>query len=261
MIHSAFDARDLLDKKIGKKKSMKIHVAGREVEPILRVLAKRDVEIVENSPDLVVTHGGDGALLGAERDFPGVPKLPFRDLTCEEHSSFEKIFDLYVNDQLKKTELIKIAGFANGKILTGINDVFIHNVDRGGALRYRVLIDDVFLGHEIIGDGVGVSTVHGSTAYYRSITHSIFKVGIGLAFNNSTEVTNHQVLPEDTEVKIIITRGPAILIADNCPEAVSLKEGDEVIMRKVSDKAVIYGLGQFMCEKCRRLRHSANRKK
>lgn len=237
---------------------MKILVAGRDVEDVLAVLKKKDIEIVDHSPDLVVTHGGDGALLGAERDFPGVPKLPFRDLTCEEHSSFEKIFNKYLDHNLQMTELMKIAGFANGKEILGINDIFIHNGDRGGALRYRVLINDVPYGHEIIGDGVGVSTVHGSTAYYRSITHSIFKIGIGLAFNNSTEVTNHQVLPEDTVVKVRITRGPAILVADNSPETVKLDTGDEIILKKIPEKAIIYGLEHFMCEICRNLRHSTS---
>lgn len=237
---------------------MKIHIAGRETEKILAVFKNHDIEIVDDSPDLVVTHGGDGALLGAERKFPGIPKFPFRDLTCEDHSSFDKIFAQYLSGDLAHTELIKIAGIANGKELVGINDVFIHNVDRGGALRYRVLLDDVHLGHQIIGDGVGIATVHGSTAYYRSITHSIFKVGIGLAFNNSTEVTNHQVLPEDTVVKVEITRGPAILIADNSPEVVPLDTGDEVFMKKVADKAIIYGLDHFMCERCRKLRHQVD---
>ena len=236
---------------------MKIHVAGRDIVPVLEVLKKRGVEIVEDFPDLVVTHGGDGALLGAEREFPGIPKLPFRDFTCDDHCSFEEIFNQYVNGELRRVELMKVAGMFNGQKQVGINDVFIHNVDRGGALRYRVLINDIPLGHEIIGDGVGIATVHGSTAYYRSITHSIFRIGIGLAFNNSTEVTNHQVLPEDTVVRIKITRGPAILIADNSPESVSLGSGDEVIMKRIPEKAVIYGLDLFMCEKCRRLRHSS----
>lgn len=237
---------------------MKTYVVGRDTEKILAVLEKNDVDIVDDFPDLVVTHGGDGALLGAERDFPGVPKLPLRDLTCEAHSSFEEIFEQFMDDKLEKTELMKIAGIANGKELTGINDIFIHNDDRGGALRYRVLIDGKPYGHEIIGDGVGIATVHGSTAYYRSITHSIFKIGIGLAFNNSTEVTNHQVLPEETEVRIMITRGPAIMIADNSLDTIDLDTGDEVLMKKIADKAIIYGLDLFMCAKCRQLRHSRN---
>ena len=239
---------------------MKIHIAGRNINDILPAIEREDIEIVEKDPDLVITHGGDGALLGAERDFSGIPKLPVRDFQtaprCEKHSSFEKIFDQYIEGKLERTELIKIAGIVKGKQLVGINDVFIHNVDRGGALRYRILLNDKPYRHEIIGDGVGVATVHGSTAYYRSITHSIFKVGIGLAFNNSTERTNHQVLPEDSVVKVRLSRGPAILVADNSPETITLDVGDEVIMKKIPEKAIIYGLDIFMCSDCRKLRHS-----
>jgi NAD+ kinase len=201
---------------------MRVLVAGRYVEKIKEILSKyEEIDIVEDSPDLVVTHGGDGALLGAERDYHGIPKLPLRDShtapLCSEHTSFEKLFDQYISGDLTLTRLMKLEGICGGKTVKGINDVFIHNVDRVGALRYKVLIDGTPYGHEIIGDAVGVSTVHGSTAYYRSITHSIFKVGIGLAFSNSTEVTNHLVLPDDSVVEVCLTRGPGILVADNSP--------------------------------------------
>ena len=240
---------------------MKVLLAGRYLETIEKILLQSsDVEIVDNSPDLVITHGGDGSLLGAEREYPGIPKLPVRDTQlaplCNRHSSFIDLFNDYRNNKLKKTELIKLSGVTSrGEQLSGINDVFIHNVDRAGALRYRVLIGDQPYGHEIIGDGVGVATVHGSTAYYRSITHSIFKIGIGLAFSNSTEVTSHLVLPEDTAITVKITRGPAILVADNGPKSLELNEGDSVRIKKVEDCAVIYGLDRFMCPECKKLRH------
>ena len=240
---------------------MRVLLAGRhlnEIEDILKGMD--DVELVNSSPDLVITHGGDGALLGAERSWPGVPKLPVRDTEkaplCSAHASFKELFAAYQNSELKLTKLIKLqASTATGEQLCGINDIFIHNVDRVGALRYRVLIDNIPYGHEIIGDGAGVATVHGSTAYYRSITHSIFKIGIGLAFNNSTEVTSHLVLPEETVIKLRITRGPAIIVADNGPETIELKVGETVEIKKSSEEALIYGLDRFMCEACRNLRH------
>ena len=240
---------------------MRVLVTGRFVDEINSILSKYDeIELVEGSPDLIVTHGGDGALLGAERDFPGVPKLPLRDANtaplCSEHASFEKFFNSYLSGDLKETRLMKLGGFCAKKTLKGINDVFIHNFDRVGALRYRVLIDGMPYGHEIIGDGLGVSTVHGSTAYYRSITHSIFKVGIGLAFSNSTEVTNHLVLPEESVVEVSLTRGPGILVADNAPNGIQLVKGDSVRIMKIDESASIYGLSTFMCPNCRRLRHA-----
>ena len=242
---------------------MKILITGRHIDNIKSLFSGyKDIEIVNESPDVVVTHGGDGALLGAEYAYPGIPKLPVRDTAtaplCEKHSSIADLLELFMKGSLAETRLIKIAGFIKDKQVTGINDVFIHNVDRAGALRYRVMLDDEPYGNEIIGDGVGVSTVHGSTAYYRSITHSIFKIGIGLAFSNSTEVTNHLVLPEETVVKVEIARGPAILLADNMPEQIPLDKGDSVVIRKIPDTALIYGLDIFMCDECRKLRHPVN---
>jgi NAD+ kinase len=240
---------------------MRVLVTGRYVDDVKTPLSKlAGVELVEDSPDLVLTHGGDGALLGAERDFPGVPKLPLRDARtaplCPDHASFEKRVEAFLSGDLPETRLMKLGGFCGSGMLKGINDVFIHNVDRVGALRYVVLIDGAPYGHEIIGDGVGVSTVHGSTAYYRSITHSIFKIGIGLAFSNSTEVTNHLVLPEDSVVEVRLTRGPGVLVADNSPDGIQLKTGESARIEKIEEFALIYGLDEFMCPECGKLRHS-----
>ena len=106
----------------------------------------------------------------------------------------------------------------------------------------------------MVGDGVGVSTVHGSTAYYRSITHGSFRVGIGIAFSNSTELLNHLVLKEESIIKIRILRGPSELVFDNSPESVKLSEGDIVTIRKSEKTAQMLGLEVFMCPECRRIR-------
>lgn len=237
---------------------MKVLLRGNNPEEVIPAAEKAGLKIVEKDPEIIVAYGGDGALLGAEREFPGIPKLPIRDKTaplCPAHSSYDKLCDLLLKGRLAKSEIIKIAGVCKGTRLVGINDVFIHNSNPVSAIRYRVWIDDEPYGHEVVGDGVGVATAHGSTAYYRSITHSVFRTGIGLAFSNSTEVTNHLVLPEDAVVKIRIVRGPAVLVADNNPLVIELKEGDDAVISKIQEKAIVYGLDIFMCPKCRRFRH------
>ena len=243
-------------------KKLKIWTEGRYLEDINPLLEKAGFIFSEKSPGLIVTHGGDGALLGAERKYPGIPKFPMRDNRtaplCPAHS-YEKQIEMLKAGVMEKSELIKIAGFFGKKLLPGINDVFIHNRDHVSALRCKVWIDGELYADDIVGDGVGVATIHGSTAYYRSITHSVFKVGIGLAFSNSTEATNHLVLPEDSEIKIKVTRGPAVLVADNSPEFFELGENDEVVVRKIDEKAEILGLDIFMCPACRLLRHPKSR--
>jgi NAD+ kinase len=105
-----------------------------------------------------------------------------------------------------------------------------------------VFVDDHEFGHEIVGDGVVVSTPFGSTAYYRSITRGIFHLGIGLAFNNSIEQVDHLVLREDATIRVRITRGPAVVVADNHPDLIALDEEEEVTIRKDDGSAVILGL-------------------
>lgn len=60
---------------------MKIRLVGKNLEDIRPLLALADfAEAGEGeTPELVVTHGGDGALLGAARDYPQLPILPVRD--------------------------------------------------------------------------------------------------------------------------------------------------------------------------------------
>jgi len=241
------------------KTKLKIILRGRNLDDILPFLSDNSIEFVEEKPDVVITHGGDGALLGAEREFPGVPKFPIRDIRtaplCEEHSGYDKMVGLLIQGKLKKTTLIKIEARTKDKKLKAVNDIFVHNLDPVSAIRYKVWIDGRPYADEIVGDGVGVATVHGSTAYYKSITHSVFRVGIGLAFSNSTELVNHLVLPESSFIRIQITRGPAVLVADNNPEKIELAKDDIVEISKIPEMMSVYGHEIFMCPKCRKLRH------
>ena len=155
------------------------------------------------------------------------------------------------------TELPKLSGRWQNEEIQGINDIFIHNKICCGALRYSVTIDGKLYAPEIIGDGVGLSTVHGSTAYFRSITRGIFRTGVGLAFSNATAESSHLVLPETSVIDLEILRGPGLLIADNSP-VTEIPEGEKVQLFLSQEKALITGLEGFMCPECRRLRHRRN---
>lgn len=239
---------------------MKVRLIGKNLEDIAGLLKEYDMDIISaGEAELVVAHGGDGTMLNAEREFPGVPKLLMRDARtapqCEEHS-YRNILDSFKADKLKLSRLPKLSVCINGKCMFAINDIFIHNFERMNALRYRVYINDDLYANEVVGDAVGISSVHGSTAYYKSITHSIFRTGIGLSFSNSTEEVNHLVLPETSVVKVVIVRGPGLIICDNDRNTVRVEEGDEIFLSQSTDKfGQFYGLQEFMCPKCRILRH------
>ena len=243
---------------------MKISVIGKKCPHLKEMFRAEHIELYPpEEADLIVVYGGDGSLLGAERMYPGIPKYPIRDSEtaplCPQHS-LEQQFPLFLENKMERSFLPKLMATVDGsEKMYAINDIFVHNKIRTSALRYKVWIDGVLYAREIVGDGLGVATVHGATAYYRSITRSVFRVGIGLAFSNSTELVNHLVLPEDSVINIKIIRGPGELTADNSPEMPIVKDGSECEIRMSDLKAEMVGLDIFMCPECRRLRHQMRR--
>ncbi len=240
---------------------MKIKLVGKnldDIRPLLR-LGGMEEALPEETPELIVAHGGDGALLGAARDYHDFSILPIRDARtaplCSRHDCACQLAAFHVG-RTRLDRLSKVSGTVRDITLHALNDVFLHNLDRSSALRYQVRINGELYADEVVGDGVGLASVHGSTAYYKSITQSIFRVGVGLAFSNSTEEVSHLVLAADSEVEIKVLRGPAILIADNDPERLAINEGETVTLRQSDRVATVYGLDNFMCPACRLLRHS-----
>ncbi|OQA83902.1 MAG: inorganic polyphosphate/ATP-NAD kinase [Lentisphaerae bacterium ADurb.Bin242] len=239
---------------------MKIALYGKKSDAVEKILREKGVALVRhesNDFDLLISYGGDGAMLGSELVHPGRLKMPVRDREtapyCPKHS-LEWQIDALLGGKLKETSLMKLVGTVGVVQHYAINDIFIHNTNNVSALRYQVKIDDDIYAREVVGDGVGVATVHGSTAYYRSITHGSFRVGIGIAFSNSTELLNHLVLQEDSVIKVRILRGPSELVFDNSPDITPLREGDVITIRKSDKTAQVLGLDVFMCPECRRIR-------
>jgi len=214
---------------------MKISICSKNNDEIELLKKDADFEIVEKNPEFVISHGGDGTLMRAEHKFPGVPKILLCDSKiCKKCLPFsnEEILKRVKNGKYTIEESWKLKAEANGKKVMGMNDIIVHNRDARHAIRYRLWNNDKGIGGEIIGDGVVIATPFGSTAYYRSITDSFFETGIGIAFNNSTEQSDHMVVKEDSKIKIKIIRGPALVYADNQEEFIELEKDDEVIIKK-----------------------------
>jgi NAD+ kinase len=237
---------------------MKIAVCGRNLDDLRPLLEAYPVEIVTNDPELVISYGGDGALLGAERDYPEVPKCPIRDSRstpkCAHHAEKLVLEELF-SGRMAETRLTKVQAIKDGQVKAiGLNDIVISRLLIASAVRYRIWLDGDLYAHQIVGDGLVVSTPFGSTGYYRSITHSLFRLGLGLAFNNSTEPVNHLVIDETSVIRVEILRGPAVLLADNDPAETPLEKGDVIEIMKTNGSAVIRGLDIFRCPDCYWLR-------
>lgn len=224
---------------------MKVALVGKNLEDVEALLPPRGLVRDDVSPEVVISVGGDGTLLWAERDYPGVAKLPMRgsETSRKTHNHrFEDLLDHLAAGRLIEVSQMKLEAESGGQTLYALNDIIFHNAMVTSAVRYRVEINGRLYSDEIIGDGLVVATPFGSTAYYRSITHSLFEVGIGLAFNNTIEPVDHLVLRECAVIRVSVLRGPALVAADNDPRIISLPEGDSVTVRKAQRPARILSL-------------------
>jgi len=217
-------------------KRMSVIFIENKTESIEKILADKNINIVKYEPEIIITNGGDGTFLLSESKYQEVPKLILRSnsicklcVDCSTEGALEKIS----KGRYRIEETSKIDVIFNDKILTATNEIVVHNGDPRHAIRYDLEIEKYAIRKEnIIGDGIVVSTILGSTGYYRSITDSIFYTGIGLAFNNSTETFDHMVLDEDSKIKVKIRRGPVKIFADNQEEIMEINEGDEILIKK-----------------------------
>jgi NAD+ kinase len=224
----------------------RILVLGKDAGTILPLVLDAGFSVVTEAPDVVLTYGGDGLLLHSEREWPGVPKLPIRNSRfgrkCEPRTVQDALERLSRGD-LRATRQTKVRAEAHGERRVGLNDIIVHNSRPMSSVRFRVWIDGKAFADEMVGDGLVVATPFGSSAYYRSITRSTFHTGLGLAFNNSTEPVDHLVLAESAEIRIRIERGPALVAADNNPDAIPLDRGGETTIRRDDSYAIILQLG------------------
>lgn len=222
----------------------KIAFVGTDVALLDPLLApyKDSFELVEKEPDYVFVFGGDGTLMHAEHEFPSVPKLFLRNSRIAKlagpHTN-EEILKAFFENSYDTVEHMKLEVEVRGKKAVALNDIVMHNANPRHAIRYKVTVDGKVRYEHVIGDGIVCATPLGSTGYYRSITDSSIEVGIGLAFNNSTEQTDHIVLKDSSKIEIEILRGPGFCYVDNQENSFELTEGDVLTVQKASDRAYI----------------------
>ena len=227
------------------------------VKALKQHILHHDFVYDEKKPEFVISLGGDGTYLYAERDYPSIPKLMIRDSNicnkCEE-DIVDVIIKKIKKQQYTIEECIKLDAHINGKYaLTCANDFILRNKRLTQAIRFAVDIDEKRINNEFIGDGVIIATPYGSTAYYYSITKQHFRYGIGLAFNNLTKHQRPLVVDENAVLRISMIREEAELAADNQLTTITLKEGDSIEIKKARQKAKIMRVNPGIKEKLKQL--------
>jgi len=233
---------------------MKVTLYGAESESLRPLVeAQAALDLVDEDPEVVVCFGGDGTLLAAEHRWPNVPKVPLRNsrrgFRCIADAPAE-VLELLAADRLVAHEHLKLECVVKHEspddadlALIAINEFSVHKGRTNASVRFQISFDGKAYGvesdHEIIGDGFVVCTPFGSTAYFNQITRGEFWAGIGVAFMYTSEHTNHVVLPEDTVVRARITRGPAVLAYDNSSDYINLDAGDELLVKRSQQCAVL----------------------
>ncbi len=214
----------------------------------------------EQRPELVISSGGDGALLGAERDFPGIPKCPIRDRShnpkCQEHDELRLLQELFAG-ALQPQHLAKIvAETSGGETLVGINDIVVSRMVQLGAIRFRIRESGRVIRAQSISDSLVACTPFGSTGYFKSITRGQFWQGLGLAFNNDMDGDSFVILPETAKIEVQLLRGPASVMADNNPRLLNLQDGDWINLSIAGSRTPVFGLEAFRCQECYLLRRN-----
>jgi NAD+ kinase len=225
------------------------------------VLAARrfGMQPVSRAPDIVLCHGGDGTLLRAEREWPGVPKVPVRASSranaCPEHT-LEAVLQALVDERLRPEQLAQLERRLGGRRLLALNDVVVRNDCPATAGRLRVHAPGFDTG-VVTGDGIVVATPFGSTGYFRSITRTTVPEGLGVAFNNCTEPLGPLQIAADGSVQVQLLRGPAVLARDNDPRVVPMRDGQGFAVTHAAERALVVGLDALRCQRCRKADGSA----
>lgn len=233
---------------------MKILLFGKNSKNIEDLVRSLGVEIVTSSPDLVISYGGDGTLLSAERQFPGIPKLPIRDsLLCHKCASHmdEKVLKALLDGKLKLKEHKKLETEILYKTFYSLNDFVVRNSDPTHTIRFKTSSTTDKL---LIGDGIVIATPFGSTGYFKSITGQTFEEGFGVAFNNITEKVPPVFLKDNDQVNFKLIRGKATLSFDNNPDIFIIDEGSELIFKLSDQVAKIYEDTSLRCPNCQVIR-------
>lgn len=233
---------------------MNVLLYGKNAKQLTDIVRSNGLQLVEDRPDIIISYGGDGTLLSAERHYPGIPKLPIRDsavcLKCEKHTN-EQLIKALAEYTLTEHTYDKLEARIADQKLLALNDIVLRNKLPTHAIRFRVWKNEEGIDPLIIGDGIVATTAFGSSGYFHSITQTKFDKHFGLAFNNPTRRHKPLFFTFTDVISVTIIRGPATLSTDNSSTILSLTDNDTVAIKPSVQKAKILNYDTLRCPNCR----------
>lgn len=226
---------------------------------VARKLGKRGVTArALQKADAIVTIGGDGTILFAQRQAPETPILGINlggrgFLADVKPNEAQRALRMLVTGKLPIVEREKLVGEAAGKKLPdALNDVVVYSAKVGKTLTLRISVDGK-LTSDVKGDGVIVATPTGSTAYALAAGGPVIdprlKVFVVVPICPSYLNPNPLVVPIDSRIEIEPTRPErgAFVIVDG-QIAAKLKPGEKAKFHRSDKPARFFEWGEFYCK-------------
>ncbi len=226
---------------------------------LARKLGKRGVTArALQKADAIVTIGGDGTILFAQRQAPETPILGINlggrgFLADVKPNEAQRALRMLVRGRLPIVEREKLVGEVAGKKLPdALNDAVVYSAKVGKTLTLRIFVDGK-LTSDVKGDGVIVATPTGSTAYALAAGGPVIdprlKVFVVVPICPSYLNSNPLVVPINSCIEIEPTRPDrgAFVIVDG-QIAAKLKPGEKAKFHRSDKPARFFEWGEFYCK-------------
>lgn len=227
------------------------------LEPRLaRKLRKRPSTVQAlNKADAIITVGGDGTVLFAQRLAPNVPILGInvgvRGFLAEvSPNEVQQALKMLRAGKLKLVERERLTAMARGKKLPdALNEVVVSSARAGKTVALRVSVDGE-LAMEMHGDGVIVATPTGSTAYAHAAGGPVIdphlKVVLVVPICPSQPRPSPLIVPMDSRVEVEPTRlGRDALVVIDGNLVAELKYREKIKVHHSNNPARFFEWGKF----------------
>lgn len=218
---------------------------------------KQKITEFEKRTNFAVSYGGDGELLRTFHRNPKKSIIPVRNYgMCVNHAGL--LDDLLNGTKLCRTDFKYYQGdLIEHEDHTALAEIQMTSADPTCCLRFDVYVNDHIYMENVIANGFILATRLGATGYFKSVTRTLFRDGIGLGFICPTYGINNMVLKTTDTVDVVFRRDcEAYLCFDHLKFLRSIKRDDKKTFRLSADHASLFGYDLFMCPECRKGRNS-----